>query len=184
MNDNLFICEICKENFANLNGLSHHIKKTHKLEQKEYYDKFIKKPDEGICPCCGKNTSYNRFGYRRFCSIKCNGLYTLQQTPVNISKRIKAIQNSKNIKLSHNTKEFIDHQSKVRTEYYKNEENRKIHKESLQNLPPRTKEYKELKSIQQSEIINTFKNLQHYNYNPDFIVNGEIIEIKKSLSLF
>ena len=54
MNDNLFICEICKENFANLNGLSHHIKKTHKLEQKEYYDKFIKKPDEGICPCCGK----------------------------------------------------------------------------------------------------------------------------------
>lgn len=220
MNDNLFICEICKEDFSNLNGLSHHIKKTHKLEQKEYYDKFIKKPDEGICPCCGKNTSYNRFGYRRFCSIRCNGTFTLHQTAENKDKRIKAIQNSKNIKLSHNTKEFIEHQSKIRTDYYKDEENRKKHKASLQNLPERTKEYKELKSIQQSEIINTFKNLQHYyyndvhfhsswelafyiyckdhnyeitrkvnkipykfneityNYNPDFIVNGEIIEIK------
>lgn len=220
MNDNLFICQICSKKVKNLNGLTQHIRKIHKLKTKDYYDKYIKTDEEGICPCCGKNTSYNRFGYRRFCSIKCNGLYTLQQTPVNISKRIKAIQNSKNIKLSHNTKEFIDHQSKVSTEYYKNEENRKKHKESLQNLPPRSKEYKELKSIQQSEIINTFKNLQHYyynnehfhsswelafyiyckdhnyeitrkvdkipykfneityNYNPDFIVNGEIIEIK------
>ena len=147
-------------------------------------------------------------------------MYTLQQTSENIDKRIEGIKNSENIKLSHNTKTFIEHQSKTRINYYKNEENRKIHKESLQNLPPRTKEYKELKSIQQSEIINTFKNLQHYyynnehfhsswelafyiyckdhnyeitrkvdkipykfneityNYNPDFIVNGEIIEIK------
>jgi endogenous inhibitor of DNA gyrase (YacG/DUF329 family) len=146
MNDNLFICEICKEDFTNLNGLSHHIKKTHKLEQKDYYDKYIKKPDEGICPCCGKNTSYNRFSYRKFCSIKCNGTFTLQQTAENKDKRIKAIQNSENIKLSHNTKEFIEHQREVRINYYKNEENRKTHKASLQNLPPRTKNIKKQKA--------------------------------------
>ena len=220
MNDNLFICQICSKKVKNLNGLTQHIRKIHKLKTKDYYDKYIKTDEEGICPCCGSITKFNKFGYRRFCSKRCNGMYTLQQTSENIDKRIEGIKNSENIKLSHNTKTFIEHQSKTSINYYKNEENRKKHKESLQNLPPRSKEYKELKSIQQSEIINTFKNLQHYyynnehfhsswelafyiyckdhnyeitrkvdkipykfneityNYNPDFIVNGEIIEIK------
>lgn len=220
MNDNLFICQICRKEVKNLNGLTQHIRKIHKLKTKDYYDKYIKTDEEGICPCCGSNTKFNKFGYRRFCSKRCNGIYTLQQTSENVDKRIEGIKNSKNIKLSHNTKTFIEHQSKTRINYYKNKENRKKHKESLQNLPPRSKEYKELKSIQQSEIINTFKNLQHYYYNnehfhsswelafyiyckdhnyeitrkvdkipykfneitynyiPDFIVNGEIIEIK------
>lgn len=165
MNDNLFICKICNRAFNTINSLSNHIKRTHKIEQKSYYDKYLRKPDEGFCPCCGKETTYNRFGYRRFCSIRCNGLYTFQQTPENISKRIEAIKNSDNIKNSHNTEEFKKHQSEIRKKYYENESNRLAHKSSLQNLPSRSKEFRELKSRQQSEIINTYKNIQHYSYN-------------------
>lgn len=220
MNDNLFICKICNKTFNKINGLSRHIKQTHKLEQKDYYDKFLRKPNEGYCPCCGKETPYLKFGYRRFCSISCNGKYTLQQTPEIAEKRVYSIRHSDKVKNSHKSIEFRQHHSEIRKKYYENEENRKTHKNSLQNLPPRTVEYKERKSIQQSEIINSFENLQHYyynnehfhsswelayfiyckdhnyeisrkvdkipykfngityNYNPDFIVNGKIVEIK------
>ena len=47
--------------------------KTHGLTQKEYYDKYLKKPDEGKCVVCGKPTSYYNFlqGYAKNCSGIC-----------------------------------------------------------------------------------------------------------------
>jgi len=41
---------------------------------KEYYDKFIKKEDEGKCLHCKKPTKFTSFGqgYRMFCSYKCS----------------------------------------------------------------------------------------------------------------
>ena len=42
MNDNLFICQICSKKVKNLNGLTQHIRKIHKLKTKDYYDKYIK----------------------------------------------------------------------------------------------------------------------------------------------
>lgn len=43
------ICKICGE----LTVLSKHIRK-HNLTTKEYYDKYLKKDNEGICPVCNK----------------------------------------------------------------------------------------------------------------------------------
>lgn len=42
---------------------------------KEYYDTFIKKPGEGICPICGKETIFLSLtkGYQKHCSSKCAG---------------------------------------------------------------------------------------------------------------
>ena len=49
--------------------LSLHAKFKHSLRPKEYYDKYLRKPDEGICPVCGKETTFDgiRDGYRKYC---------------------------------------------------------------------------------------------------------------------
>ena len=39
-------CKICNKEFKMLQGLSHHIKSVHKMEQKEYYDAYIKTENE------------------------------------------------------------------------------------------------------------------------------------------
>lgn len=49
--------------------LSLHAKFKHSLKPKEYYDKYLRKPDEGVCPVCGKETTFDgiRDGYRKYC---------------------------------------------------------------------------------------------------------------------
>ena len=74
MSDNIFICKICNKSFNNIYSFSSHIKNEHKpLTAKLYYDKYLKKENEGICPICGKITKYESIskGYKRFCSTNC-----------------------------------------------------------------------------------------------------------------
>lgn len=55
MSDNIFICKICGKTFNTIFSFSSHIKNYHKpLTAKDYYDKYLKKENEGICPVCGK----------------------------------------------------------------------------------------------------------------------------------
>ena len=164
MNDILCICKICGLRTKNLNGLSQHLKNTHNISQQKYYDLYIKEYNEGICPCCGSETVYNKFGYRRFCSKRCNGLFTLQQTQENISKRVKSIHSSEKIKLSHCTKEFKSKLSKIKTEFYKNDENRQKLSEACIGNRIWTSKQKEEKSKQMCDIISTFKNMARYEY--------------------
>jgi endogenous inhibitor of DNA gyrase (YacG/DUF329 family) len=65
-------CEICGREFKNFKTLARHLR-THKITSKNYYDKYLKKEGEGICPICGKETNYINLnkGYRKFCSKKC-----------------------------------------------------------------------------------------------------------------
>ncbi len=64
------ICEICGKDF---NGAAH-INKKHNINIKEYYDKYIKQQNEGICPICGKPTTFRglKIGYTKYCSVKCS----------------------------------------------------------------------------------------------------------------
>ena len=74
MSDNIFICKICNKSFNNIYSFSSHIKNEHKpLTAKLYYDKYLKKENEGICPICGKITKYESIskGYKHFCSTNC-----------------------------------------------------------------------------------------------------------------
>ena len=59
------ICRICGKDV----DIRTHIK-VHKLTSKEYYDEYIKKENEGICPICGKETKFLGIlkGYRQYCS--------------------------------------------------------------------------------------------------------------------
>lgn len=69
-------CEICGRMFKSLRALSVHLKKTHGFGNddslyEDYYNRYLKKPDEGICPVCGKPTRQHRFRYDRCCSLSC-----------------------------------------------------------------------------------------------------------------
>lgn len=64
------ICAICGKTC----DVKNHIKE-HGLTTKEYYDKYIKKPDEGICKICGGQTPFrgiNRGYPQIYCSNKCH----------------------------------------------------------------------------------------------------------------
>ena len=63
------ICNICNKEFK---SISRHIK-LHNITAKEYYDRYIKKIDEGICPVCEKETPFLSFskGYQTHCCAKC-----------------------------------------------------------------------------------------------------------------
>lgn len=65
-------CEICGNEYENKNGFGKHLFLTHNIHTKEYYDKYLRKPDEGICPICGKETTFRGdWKYLKFCSYKC-----------------------------------------------------------------------------------------------------------------
>ena len=65
-------CKICDKEFEKLNGFGLHLKFSHNLTNKEYYDKYLRKPGEGICPVCGKETTFRaNWLYLKFCSHKC-----------------------------------------------------------------------------------------------------------------
>lgn len=66
-------CKLCGKEFKGVQSLGVHIKRTHNIETKEYYDKFLKKPDEGICQTCGKQTNFWHlgYGYLKHCCKEC-----------------------------------------------------------------------------------------------------------------
>ena len=62
-------CEICKKEFKD----KQHITRFHKISLKEYYDKYLKQENEGICLCCGEKTKFYNLkrGYSKCCSQSC-----------------------------------------------------------------------------------------------------------------
>lgn len=69
-------CKICNEEFNSLKGLTTHVNAKHSLNAKEYYDKYLKKEDEGKCSVCGNETTYRNAGtgYLKTCSVECRNL--------------------------------------------------------------------------------------------------------------
>jgi hypothetical protein len=69
----MIYCKICGRECANFKSLRAHVFKKHNITSKEYYDRFLRKEGEGICPVCGKETDYINLnkGYYKFCSYKC-----------------------------------------------------------------------------------------------------------------
>ena len=68
-------CILCDLEIGN-KGFSSHLKRKHNISNKEYYDKYLKRPEEGQCLICNKPTKFDTVitGYRRYCSSKCANL--------------------------------------------------------------------------------------------------------------
>ena len=77
------ICKECGKVLNSFKGLTTHIQFKH--NKKEYYDKYLKKENEGTCKTCGKPTEFYTvgYGYYKFCSKKCEN--------IDISKRNESI---------------------------------------------------------------------------------------------
>lgn len=76
--DNFTHCHLCGLDFISYKGLALHLRQRHPdVGTKEYYDRFYRKPGEGICLVCGKPTRFigrlNR-GYSKHCSFKCRDI--------------------------------------------------------------------------------------------------------------
>ena len=71
-NKQLLTCKICGKQAKNL---GQHLYYSHpNISAKEYYDLYLKQPNEGVCATCGKPTVFRtiRKGYAKHCSAKCN----------------------------------------------------------------------------------------------------------------
>jgi len=85
----MFECKICHDNFEKITQLTTHIQFHHNdYTVHSYYDEFLKKPEDGICPTCGGPTPFRGLikGYQKFCSNKC-----VWQDPEVKAKRAESI---------------------------------------------------------------------------------------------
>jgi len=107
-------CKICNREFKNRRGLLQHLRYSHNnLNKKDYYDKYLKLDNEGLCPVCGKETNFNyyKFGYFIHCSINC-----ISKNP----KTLEKIVNSKIEKFGVSNNTQLDYYKKLNSEIWKN----------------------------------------------------------------
>ena len=68
-------CKICDYQTTNHQSFNSHIAHAHKLTSKQYYDLYLKQPNEGLCKECGKPTNFVSIWkyphYRDFCCNRC-----------------------------------------------------------------------------------------------------------------
>lgn len=69
----MYTCKFCNTEFKSRMSIMNHIIRTHKCTGQQYYDKFYKKKDEGLCENCKKETKFLNIddGYAKCCCIKC-----------------------------------------------------------------------------------------------------------------
>ena len=109
-NNNLIKCEICNKEVTK-RGLYKHIHSCHNISAQDYYDTYLRKPNEGICPICGKPTKFKNIttGYPNiYCSIKCSASseqvqQERKQTTMERYGVEHALQNSECLEKMHNT---------------------------------------------------------------------------------
>lgn len=122
-------CKICNKTFDNLTSLAAHIFGTHKLKSKNYYDNYLKTPEEGKCICCGKPTTYRNFHYHKFCSNKCKNIIyysdenNIKQHKKSYTKKVRKKLSKKRIKYF-SKQENRDKLSNTVKNYFKNPLNR------------------------------------------------------------
>ena len=68
-----YTCQICQKEFTTAGALSLHVVKSHKIDKKSYYVKYINLTP-GKCASCDKEPTFRNIvvGFDKYCSIKCS----------------------------------------------------------------------------------------------------------------
>lgn len=96
MNAN-YECKICNRTFEKLSGFAVHIKRTHQISDKDYFDTYIKTDNNCKCLYCGKETYYTKWSYANYCNRSCQFLYNKDKMLFTMNERYNcdyAIQNN------------------------------------------------------------------------------------------
>lgn len=192
MLDNICICKICGKELKTM----HHLQK-HNISAKDYYEKYLKKDDEGICLYCGKQTKYISLlqGYRQFCSCKCNIKYNklcAEAGDNNVSKNIEVKK-----KISNTLKQKINNDDQYKNKLIKQLHTKKAIIKSTLNST-KTKNSNEFKTkcadkltkkYQQQglklKIIETnddFKKCECLKCNTQFVIKSNLFYVRKRLN--
>ena len=77
----MFECKICGKELTTF-GMPCHLKRTHKIECKDYYDKYIELNTQHLCLMCNKPTNFNSLllGYRQYCCQDCARRHAIEIT--------------------------------------------------------------------------------------------------------
>ena len=72
----IYKCILCDYVTESRRSLPNHIHSSHHLKSKDFYDKYYKTDEEGICQYCHKQTKFkNMFvGYNAHCCVRCSSL--------------------------------------------------------------------------------------------------------------
>ena len=160
-------CEICNKEINETKGLSVHLTKNHKeILIKEYYDKYLKKENEGKCYFCDNDAIFFNLtkGYHKICNSKeclgktrATGTYEFLMYKYNLSKNDaiklmnkRALDRGKKIKKGlwksfENNENFFKEKSRQSVEFWLK---RGHDKEESENI---------IKNIQKDIFEKTFK---------------------------
>lgn len=126
------ICKICNKELKDLKGLSVHLSKKHKMKKqdlKSYYDKFLKKDNEGKCYFCENDAIFKGIsnGYHKICisdeclgKTRATGTYEFLMYKYNLSKEdaIK-LMNERADKRGKKIKKSLDEKLKENPNFHK-----------------------------------------------------------------
>lgn len=91
MKKNEIVCKECGKKFGSGKTFGIHLRIEHDLSTKEYYDKWLKKPNEEQCEICGKPCNYINItkGYTRCCSNSCANVLKAKEYKETVSYTCK-----------------------------------------------------------------------------------------------
>ena len=167
-------CLICNNYFKNNKSLSWHVRTNHTITFKTYYDKYLKKTDEGIC-YCGKETSYKNMliGYRQYCSHSCKSNDPLFKNKIKQTnlKKYGVKYPTQNTEVKNKIKQT--NLERYGTEHtFENEEIKdKIRKTNLERYGC---EY----PIQNTEVKNKTKETNLEKYGVEYCIQSNVIKDK------
>lgn len=121
MTENIKCC-ICNNEFPTIIKLSLHLRQTHGVTSRSYYDLFIKKESEGNCDFagCNNNTKFINItkGYQRFCCVS-----HAQKHPDTRLKIVRTVQRKYGRKIPFNASKCADtKKQRYGDPYYNNKE--------------------------------------------------------------
>lgn len=110
-------CEICNKILTHINKLQWHLSKCHDLKSdaaKLYYDKYLKKENEGICPFTMQTTDFVSItiGYKRFSNTDEANKKKLATNSIDYLMKVKGLSESEALIFKHKQNKFYSDNNK------------------------------------------------------------------------
>lgn len=160
-------CEICDKEYKNF-GV--HLIKSHNISPKEYYDKYLKKDDEGVCPVCGSFTRFRnvKFGYRKHCSVRCGSM-----DPIVQAKNQNTCMKRYNTPYISQVDEFKDKARETKLQKYGDENYNNLEKMRFTN----TQKYGNPYPLQNEGCLSNLRNPNLGKYGFEYV--GQVQKFKE-----